>query len=248
MIRKWLKSGVKAVLDRIWIPFAQYTAERVIPYSIGHLPKEPWLLGTSLYQMAWERARSTSLDYAEANMRQALIFPRREQLWDHAIRAARTQGLAAEFGVFEGYSITRFAPHFDLVFGFDSFRGLRDDWVGHELPKGSFDLKGVLPTVPANVRLVPGWFDETLPPFLKEHPDNFKFVHIDCDTYEATVTVLSLIGPRLRAGTILVFDEYFGFPGWREGEFRAWEEHVRRSGIRYQYISYSEEPVALRIL
>lgn len=235
-----LKRCMKTILNHTWIPFAQYTME--------FLPKERQPTAPTLFEMAIQRARSTSLNYVDAHMQRAMIFQSREQLWEYAMRDIRPDGMAAEFGVWEGYSIKRFATHFQLVYGFDSFLGLRQDWVGRDLVKGTFDRKGILPSVPDNVRLVPGWFDETIPSFLQEHGENLSFVHVDCDTYEATCTVLSLIGDRLQSGTVLVFDEYLGFPGWQEGEFLAWREHVEKSSLNYKYVAYSEQQVALRVL
>jgi hypothetical protein len=235
-----LKKGVKAILNHTWIPFVQYTMENV--------PNERRPMAPSLSEMAWQRARASSLDYVDAHMQRAMIFLSREQLWEFAVRDIGSNGLAAEFGVWEGYSIKCFAKHFQLVHGFDSFLGLREDWVGHDLLKGNFDRKGVLPSVPANVRLVPGWFDQTIPPFLQEHRENFSFVHVDCDTYESVSAVLSLIGDRLQSGTVLVFDEYFGFHGWQQGEYRAWQDLVAKNNLKYQYIACSERQAALRLL
>lgn len=235
-----LKKVVKAILDHTWIPFVQYTMESVL---IQRRPK-----ALTLVEMAWQRARASSLDYVDAHMQHALIFSSRKALWEFAVRDIRSNGIAVEFGVWEGYSIKHFAKHFPIVYGFDSFRGLHEDWVGHDLLKGTFDLKGALPSVPANVQLVPGLFDQTIPPFLQEHRENFSFVHVDSDTYEAATTVLSLIGDRLESGTVLVFDEYFGYHGWQLGEYRAWQELVAKHNLKYEYIACSEHQVALRLL
>jgi hypothetical protein len=55
------------------------------------------------------------------------------------------------------------------VHGFDSFRGLPEDWAGRDgMKKGTFDVNGRKPTVPDNVVLHPGWFNETLPKFILE--------------------------------------------------------------------------------
>lgn len=40
---------------------------------------------------------------------------------------------------------------------------------------------------------------------------------------------VDLVGPRLQVGSIIQFDEYFNFTGWRNHEFKAGEEYVRRS-------------------
>ena len=56
-----------------------------------------------------------------------------------------------------------------IVHGFDSFRGLPEDWAGRDgMKKGTFDVNGRKPTVPDNVVLHPGWFNETLPKFILE--------------------------------------------------------------------------------
>jgi hypothetical protein len=93
--------------------------------------------------------------------------------------------------------------------------------------------------------LIKGWFDETLPPFLREHPEPFSFVHIDCDTYEATSIVLSAAEGRFRKGTVVVFDEYFGYRGWRMGEFKAWQQFVAARGLSYEYLAFHFQAVSL---
>jgi len=98
------------------------------------------------------------------------------------------------------------------------------------------------------VELIKGWFDETLPRFLTQHPGNFAFIHVDCDTYEATRTLFQAAGGRVAAGTVIVFDEYFGYPGWRVGEWKAWQEFVGERGVRYEYVGFSVNQVAVRIL
>jgi hypothetical protein len=49
-------------------------------------------------------------------------------------------------------------------------------------------------------------------------------------------------------GTIIVFDEYFGFTGWRMGEWKAWQEFVPTSGVKYEDIGFANVRVAVRIL
>ena len=53
---------------------------------------------------------------------------------------------------------------------------------------------------------------------------------------------------RLQPGTVIVFDEYFNFPNWREHEFKAWKEFVARYNLTYEYLSYSRQQAAVRIL
>jgi hypothetical protein len=192
------------------------------------------------------RAIADSTDYADSHMPQALCFSNLKELWRHAFAARATGGLIVEFGVWRGQSISFFASLTkETIYGFDSFEGLREDWKGWENTKGTFSLGGVLPQVPANVTLIKGWFNDTLPSFLHQHPESFSFVHIDCDTYEAAASVFDTAGSCFRKGTVIVFDEYFGYRGWRIGEFKAWQEFIAKRGLSYKYLGFGNEAVSL---
>ena len=45
-----------------------------------------------------------------------------------------------EFGVFKGTSANFFSRYVNKFYVFDSFEGLREDWIGTIDPKGSFNL------------------------------------------------------------------------------------------------------------
>ena len=79
------------------------------------------------------------------------------------------------------------------------------------------------------------------------NPDNISFVHIDCDTYEATTTILSLAKDRIVPGTVILFDEYFGYRGWRVGEYKAWQEFTALRGLKYEYNAFSDQAVVLTV-
>ena len=51
-------------------------------------------------------------------------------------------------------------------YGFDSFEGLQEDWYGTWMPKIFFAQKVKLPKVPKNVKLIKGWFINTVPDFM----------------------------------------------------------------------------------
>ncbi len=89
-----------------------------------------------------------------------------------------------------------------------------------------------------------------LPEFLDRHPGVVAFAHIDCDLYSATSTVLSSLRDRIAPGSVLVFDEYFNYPGWEMHEFRAWREFASVQEVSYEYIGLvpSHQQVAVRIL
>jgi len=230
-----MKKLIKRLVDVTLIPLVAYILGRVTVSS-----------GPTILHETLRRAVVDSADYADSHMPQALCFKNLEALRRHAFDRRMARGLVAEFGVWQGRSISFFASLTkEIIYGFDSFEVLREDWKGWRNPKGTFSLGGALPPVPANVTLIKGWFDETLPPFLREHSEPFSFVHIDCDTYEAASIVLSAAQDRFRKGTIVVFDEYFGYRGWRFGEFKAWQEFVTARGLSYEYLGFHNRAVSL---
>jgi hypothetical protein len=147
-------------------------------------------------------------------------------------------GMALEFGVGEGTTLRIIAEQMSGrgVFGFDVFSGLPEAWRS-DFPVGAF-AQDELPEVPG-AELVVGLFDDTLPGFLAEHPGPVAFLHLDADLYSSTRTVLSALGDRLRAGSVIVFDEYFNYPGWQDHEHKAWGEFVKDTGVTYRWESYS---------
>lgn len=191
-------------------------------------------------------AQAEAAAYVKEKMPGALYFMEREPLLRYAVDQVTRPGLMLELGVFSGKSIWVIAQRTPrVVHGFDSFEGLPEDWTGNKDPKGQYSTGGRMPEVPANVRLHRGWFSETLPGFLEAHSEEIAFMHIDCDLYSSTRTVLEATAGRLREGTVIVLDDYFNFPGWRNHEFKALQEFVRATGIEYEYIGYARHQVAL---
>lgn len=171
--------------------------------------------------------------------------------FEQAIERAPRTGLVLEFGVYHGKSIRQIAALAGMadtmVHGFDSFEGIPEDW-GAEA-KGAYSTGGRLPEVPANVRLHPGWFETSLPAFLRAEAGPVRFANIDCDLYSSTRTVLELLAPRVVSGTVFVFDEFIGYGSWREDEYKAFHEAVRQFGWAYEVLCFSfmTKQVAVRI-
>jgi len=47
-----------------------------------------------------------------------------------------------------------------------------------------------------------------------------------------------------------VFDEYFNYPDWEKGEFKAFQEFITKTGRKYLYLTFNHlhEQVALKIV
>ena len=197
------------------------------------------------------RALEDTAAFIDSHLASVRSFTTARALLRHALseRRAGSNGLVCEFGVFSGTSIRLIAEALptETIFGFDSFEGLPEDWL-EGFPQGTFKLDR-LPEVPKNVVLVRGWYSETLRPFLDEHPENASFLHVDCDLYSSAKCVFEALEPRIRPGTIIVFDEFFNYVGWREGEFKAFTEFVQRARLSFEYIGYTRlHQVGVRIL
>ncbi len=195
-----------------------------------------------------KRALAETCDYIDKNMSNVQSVTTKEEVLIQSIKNVKLDGLYLEFGVWMGETINIISTVTDEeIFGFDSFEGLPEDWRD-AFPKGKFDLEGNLPIVQSNVKLIKGWFDDTIPSFIAEHPESLiAFLHVDCDLYSSTVTIFEQLGSKIASGTVIVFDEYFNYPGWRDGEFKAFQEFIKSRGLDYEYLTYNStnEQVAL---
>ena len=138
-------------------------------------------------------------------------------------------GLRLEFGYASGHTARHISQcsQGKTLYSFDSFEGLPENWNGDN-PKGAYACKP--PQVPPDgVSLVVGLFQDTLPSFLAEHRDYVAFVHIDCDLYSSTKTVLTQLAPRFVEGTVLNFNEFWDYPGESEHEAKAFAEFLNET-------------------
>ena len=151
-----------------------------------------------------------------------------------------------EFGVFEGKGINFFSSFLKdkKIYGFDSFEGIIDNMTGWSAASNEFNLNKKIPKVNKNVELVVGQVENTLEEFLeKEKVKDIKFIHIDLDTYNSTKFVLKRIKKYLSKDSYILFDELIGYPGWRQGEYKALKEEFNDS--EYEYVAFSYDRRAL---
>lgn len=205
---------------------------------------------TNISAQLWDLAGRETAEYVEKHMVKCATSPNPNALREKAVSQVELEGMYLEFGVYSGKSINQIASlkENQILYGFDSFEGLPETWrTGFY--KGKFETEG-LPKVQENVQLIKGWFDSTLPVFLKEHKEKVAFLHVDCDLYSSTKCVFDCLKDRIVSGTIIVFDEYFNYPSWKEHEYRAFQEFVRDNNIQYEYLTYvpNWEQVAVRII
>jgi hypothetical protein len=169
---------------------------------------------------------------------------RERVIWDYCL--SRIGGNTwAEFGVWKGASaffFLRNLPEDGRLFLFDSFEGLPEFW--NDNPPGAFACD--IPDFnDPRVIIKKGWFEDTLPV-----QEVFDFVHIDCDLYSSTKTVLDRID--VRKGTIILFDELWGYRSglmfentkWRDNEYKALMEW----DVPYKFIARDTHGRAIEVL
>lgn len=52
-------------------------------------------------------------------------------------------------------------------------------------------------------------------------------------------TIFDVLGGKIVPGTVVQFDEYFNYPGWRNHEYKAFQEFINNSSLSYDYIGYN---------
>lgn len=225
--------------------------EEIQSYLCSNVSTDFW--GFNLNKLSWFKAGVESADFMVEHMHNTHQSNNRLEHLVYILSHVKNDGLYLEFGVgHNGESIKTISSNIgeSVIYGFDTFRGLPEQW-GNILPKGAFYNSGKPPKLDnSNIVFVKGLFDDTLPDFTKEHNEDCAFLNIDCDLYSSTKTVFNYIGKRIKAGTIINFDEFFNYPGWQKHEFKAWLEFVGEYDVKFEYLSLvpNDMCVAVKVL
>jgi hypothetical protein len=197
------------------------------------------------------------MNIIEIDLRNA---PMRVALHDHhetfhrlCAQEVKLDGLWLEFGVYTGRSLeqfSRYCPH--DIYGFDCFEGLPEEWDENN-PKNCYSLGGRIPAGyivgrnhsmfdqnhptniqpwPKNVKLVPGYFDQTLPKFVEKFEGDVALLHIDSDLYSSAATIFKELAPRIKKDTVIVFDEIINYPTYKDHEIKAFAEFLKDNKLR----------------
>tara|TARA_B100000780_G_scaffold158064_1_gene110550 strand:- start:684 stop:1400 length:717 start_codon:yes stop_codon:yes gene_type:complete len=210
----------------------------------------------SAIDIYYENLSQECYDFFKDKMKSSSIFLKVEDIRNFAIYKAiennkDTKNLFLEFGVYTGGSINLFSKQLKNIngniSGFDTFEGLTEDWLTHVFfPKGSLSLNNKLPKVEKNVQLIKGKIQDTLDFFLNENSKKkVVFAHMDMDTYASTKYALSKIKPFLQKGSVILFDEFYGYPNWQQEEYKAFTEVFNEN--EYKFIAFCESEVAIEI-
>ena len=82
--------------------------------------------------------------------------------------------------------------------------------------------------------------------FLSNNTKKIAFIHFDLDTYESTSFVLKSLKKDLQPGTIILFDEFYGFPNWEKYEYKAFKEEIEQN--KFKYIAFGSRQACIKII
>ncbi|MFL2889897.1 MAG: class I SAM-dependent methyltransferase [Pelagibacteraceae bacterium] len=212
---------------------------------------------TSPIDIYYENLSLDCYNFFKSDMKKSSIFLKPKDIRKFSVSKAvknnnKRDNLFLEFGVFRGESINIFSDILIrenlTIYGFDSFEGLEEDWNMNEYnPVGTFSLNKKIPRVKKNVTLIKGKVQETLIQFLEKNSSKkIAFAHLDMDTYTPTKFTLLKIKPFLMKGSVILFDQLYGYPNWEENEFKALKEVFNDND--FKYIAFCESEVAIEIL
>jgi predicted O-methyltransferase YrrM len=178
-----------------------------------------------------------------------ITYPSRAQVLELAVALSRpVPGNIVEFGTWEGHStrvirdelwrarVWERAQRRKRIFACDSFEGLAEDY--EHFKAGTFATE--VPTL-RGVRIVKGFFEDSLTPELSAEVGRVSFAHLDADLYSSTLKALNWLTPLLQPGSILLFDELLGED---PAEARALVEWQEASGTRLAMLAlFGREPI-----
>lgn len=193
--------------------------------------------------------------FVQTALKRARPFASDAEILRFAVDQVSVDGLFVELGTFMGRTANFLAAlnPGKKIYTFDSYLGFPKDWDRGDLfvasgaaawPK---DLP--LPSFLLNVEVKQGWFADTLPQFVDLQDEPIAFLHVDCDTYESTAEALRILGSKIVEGTVLLFDEFYNYPNFRNHEYKAFSEFLDTHSLKAEYLAYNanHEQVALRI-
>ncbi|MFH1005848.1 MAG: class I SAM-dependent methyltransferase [Bacteroidota bacterium] len=226
-------------IRKIKVLFARWNLHIIVKPFTGFLLKIAYLSKFS----EW-RAKHSNLSFNDFYSSK-WNYNKRYSLYEYVLTHEKLDGAInyLEFGVSEGHSFRWWMEHNkdanSTFHGFDTFTGLPEDW--NVFKEGAMSTEGKTPDVnDSRATFVKGLFQDTLPKFLKEFfydkskltAGNRKVIHLDADLYTSTLYVLTSFASFLKAGDILLFDE-FVVP---HHEFLAFENFTSSYRINYEVI------------
>ena len=224
----------------------------IIPEELGN---NNLINPSGVYKLLIEENDKLTYEILGADFKKSIPFDDRTLTRKYAIDLAlsnqqniskREELFYLEFGVWKGNSANFFSKYVEKLYVFDSFQGLKEEWTGM-LKKGAFNLNKKIPRLNKNVIPTVGWVEDTIDNFLKKYNPKINFVHFDMDLYSPTLYTLQKIKPYLIDGAIILFDEFYNYLDWENGEYKALTEVFNKSEYEYKGYTINSKEVFIKI-
>ncbi len=212
-----------------------------------------WVVkGVSIDSLINQNSTKENFEHFKESFKTSVLFRRTWEIRRFAIESAIQNDFDGELyylelGVWKGSSSNFFSKYVKKIYAFDSFEGLREDWIGYFMEKGHFNLNKKIPKLNSNVEPIVGFVQDTLDDFLKHNSPIINFVHLDMDTYPSTKYALERLKPFLNKGAIIIFDELYNYAGWEFGEYKALKEVFREDEYIFKAFNTLGHQVVIQI-
>ena len=229
---------LKTELMRKLAIFLLKKISRLIYYIIPNEFK-PLTKGEKLFLKLEDNYIDEAFNHFLEHYKKSLLFKTPVEIREYAVQTSllnddNKKYYYLEFGVAGGGSANFFSKYVNKLYCFDSFEGLKEDWIGtFGQVKGLYTQNKKIPKLRSNIETVVGWVEETVDVFLKKNNPKINFVHFDLDTYSSTKFTLEKIKPYLVKNAILIFDQLYGYVGWENGEYKALKEVFKDEEFKY---------------
>ena len=207
---------------------------------------------TKLEKIIEDNVAKETFNYFQKYFEKSVLLKSKIKIRDYSITKSflndkNQENYYLEFGVNKGDSSNFFSKYVNKLYAFDSFEGLEEDWAGTHSAKGRLNYNRKVPKLNSNVEPIIGWVEDTLDDFLKKHNPKINFVHLDMDTYTPTKFTLLKLKPYLVNNAIIIFDELYNYPGWKNGEFKALTEVFEEKEYEFRAFNLRGKQVVIQI-
>ena len=220
----------------------------IVPKEFRSAPQE-----TTIDSLIKNSTTSANYEYFKEVFKTSILYSDIESIRKYAIQSSISNDKGKElfyleFGVFKGNSTNFFSKYVKKMYAFDSFEGLREDWLGSwGKGRGYFNLNKKIPKLNSNIEPIVGFVQDTLDDFLKKHNPQINFAHFDLDTYPSTKYALERLKPFFNEGAIIIFDEFYNYPGWESGEYKALKEVFKDEEYTFKAFNTFDQQVVIQL-
>jgi O-methyltransferase len=172
------------------------------------------------------------------------------------LRVNRINGSYLEFGCHEAntfrMALNTLGQHsgpnrISNFWAFDSFEGMPEPqgidkqkiWRAAMNTTGEELFKKITRKDSYRIKSVKGFYEHSLPGFVLPHDQYPALAYLDCDYYSSTREVLDWLGPHLRHGCILAFDDWdCYFADGERGQRKAFTEFRQAQQGRLEFVDF----------